>query len=880
MSAVVTGYLKNTGSASWNDTRNLAYDVVLGMRVFDTLGLETIIDEARGTLVKRELHPGEETRFTIAFSASHLDTARCLKVCMLVERSFWFDEVGASSYLIDLSLAKARHAEPGKLPPYFRAEITPRSCVLTHGFLIEIAGLLRNTGIRAWNPPGFERAKAIAVGIKILECDTFKILREGRAALPSRAIAAGEEIPFAITLSTLALPPGRYTVIVDLLMETVFWFGHQESAEIALGIEIPPYQAKTAGVVRPLDYRKESDPAAARVLIIAPSLPLFDKQAGGKRLFNLLKIMRAQGFGVDYFYETTAEIDDPALYLEALRQIGIEARQEILEHLHLSPADAYAICIFCWYECAERYLPIVRAHMPKTKIIVDTVDIHWVRERRGVESGELSYTEEELEQRKLRESTVYSEADLLWIVTDADLRAVHEFDHTIQCQLVPLIFEPQPLPERRTNEKGVLFLGGFRHPPNIAAALWGAEICAKFRTETNTNAPYYIVGDAPTEAIRELEGDQVTVTGFVDDLEPYFDRCRALIAPLKSGAGMKGKICDAIYAGLPVITTDIGAEGLNLDSPADFLRANSTDEFVSALKSIFSPSFNRRALCENAYQKVRRLTGMETIAETVRYGLTYHRVVIAIVTYNQRALLEKCLESILRHTRYPDLRIAIVSNACSDGTREMLEGYAAAHPGLIDPYFNSENSFFVKPNNFIIDRYPDRDVVMLNNDIEIVSDNWLDYLHHGAYSSSFIGAAGGMLLDTRGLVSEAGAEIDLNGYGTNVGRGASPDSSALQIPRLVGYCSGCLLYLKRDLLRQFGALDERLHPMYYEDVEWQMRLRRAGLRTIYVPLCRAIHAEGSSAGTDLVTGMKRYQEINRKKYLEIMAEARTEAELA
>lgn len=871
---LITGYVKNTGDAPWNDAANLAHDVVLGLRVYDSIALEHIVEETRGALAKRDLFPGEESRFSIPFSAARLGAPHCVKVCMLIEGTFWFDEVGASAYLLDLSVTRAERGNvPDKIPPYYRAAITPHSCSFAHGFLIEVAGTLKNIGLRPWNPPEIDRTKAVAVGIKILDCDTHKVLREGRAALPTRPIPSGEELPFAITLSTLALAPGRYLVIIDLLMETLFWFGHQESTEIAFGIEIPRYIAKQSGTVRALAYRKTSRPEETAIILVAPSLPLYDKQAGGKRLLNLLKILRAQGFPVDYFYESSADIDDPTPYLDALLAIGIEPKLEALTHLRTVEPDRYAACIFAWYEVAERYLPIVREHLPETKIIIDTVDIHWVRERRGVESGELSFSPQELEERKLREATVYGEADLLWVVTDADLQTIIDHDHTIQCQTVPLIYEPQPLVERAFGGTDLLFLGGFRHPPNIAAAIWGAEICERFRKVCGTDGSYVIVGDAPPSEIRALESERVAVTGFVDNLDPYFERSRALIAPLKSGAGMKGKICDAIYAGLPVVTTDVGAEGLNLENGRDFFLANSTDEFVEALKKLFDPKFDRRTMCKNGYQKIRRLTSMESIATTVRAGLTYRPVVISIVTYNQRALLEKCLESILRYTRYPDLKIAVVSNACTDGTRELLERYAKSFPGLIEPYFNAENLYFVKPNNFIIDQYPDRDVVMLNNDIEILSDNWLEFLHHGAYASSFIGAAGGMLLDKRGMISEAGAEIDLNGYGTNVGRGAAPDSSALQIPRLVGYCSGCLLYLKREVLKQFGALDERFHPMYYEDVELQVRFRRAGLRTMYVPLCRAIHAEGSSAGTDLVSGMKRYQEINRKKYLEITSAA-------
>ena len=123
------------------------------------------------------------------------------------------------------------------------------------------------------------------------------------------------------------------------------------------------------------------------------------------------------------------------------------------------------------------------------------------------------------------------------------------------------------------------------------------------------------------------------------------------------------------------------------------------------------------------------------------------------------------------------------------------------------------------------------------------------------------------MLDAIGSVSEAGATIDRNGYGRNIGRGSNPQARELQRQRYVGFCSGCFLYLRRDALNAIGLLDENFHPMYYEDAEWQYRAHQHGLRTIYQPRCKVIHREGSSAGTDLSSGTKRYQEINREKFL-------------
>jgi GT2 family glycosyltransferase len=75
------------------------------------------------------------------------------------------------------------------------------------------------------------------------------------------------------------------------------------------------------------------------------------------------------------------------------------------------------------------------------------------------------------------------------------------------------------------------------------------------------------------------------------------------------------------------------------------------------------------------------------------------------------------------------------------------------------------------------------------------------------------------------------------------------------------------------MIQAFGALDTFFAPMYYEDAAWQYNLHRQGIRTVLNSRTSIIHAEGSTAGTSITTGMKRYQEINRKKFLSRFSEA-------
>ena len=127
------------------------------------------------------------------------------------------------------------------------------------------------------------------------------------------------------------------------------------------------------------------------------------------------------------------------------------------------------------------------------------------------------------------------------------------------------------IPQDFAMREGIMFVGGFAHPPNADAVLWFArDIYPMIRQgmEADGQAPpeFWVVGSRVTEEIRALEqpDNGILVKGFVSDeeLERLYGACRLVVVPLRYGAGVKGKVVEAIYNGAPVVTTSIGAEGI------------------------------------------------------------------------------------------------------------------------------------------------------------------------------------------------------------------------------------------------------------------------------------------------------------------------------
>ena len=363
------------------------------------------------------------------------------------------------------------------------------------------------------------------------------------------------------------------------------------------------------------------------LLYIVPLLPRYDRGSGENRLFEIMRLLCLKGCGVTVLQAIPYTGIDEARYEALLRDIGVRYVTQVGEFFKDVKSKDYDCCVISWYGLALEYISLLRSKFPAAKIIVDSVDVHWLRYERGVISGELVMTPDELEYAKTQEKLAYAEADEVWAVTQEDKNAILKELPDCEIRVVSNIHRKDFRNHSGVkNNNGIIFVGGFNHPPNESAALWGYEICNKFRNNSRYSPLYYIVGDSPSERLRSLhDGSNSAVTGFVPDLYEYYKQSRVMIAPIKYGAGIKGKICHAICGGVPVITTDAGNEGLHLINGKEALIANTTDEFVQCLDSIFSGKVDLLEMNKLALCKVLMYTSDEIAWKTISTSLGFTR---------------------------------------------------------------------------------------------------------------------------------------------------------------------------------------------------------------------------------------------------------------
>jgi GT2 family glycosyltransferase/2-polyprenyl-3-methyl-5-hydroxy-6-metoxy-1,4-benzoquinol methylase len=248
-------------------------------------------------------------------------------------------------------------------------------------------------------------------------------------------------------------------------------------------------------------------------------------------------------------------------------------------------------------------------------------------------------------------------------------------------------------------------------------------------------------------------------------------------------------------------------------------------------------------------------------------------VSIVIPCYNHVAATTACLCAV-QDTLPANVRtqIVVIDDASTDDTQRALRELAA-HDDRLEIVRNSENLGFIRSCNRGAEVATGDLLVFLNNDT-LPLPGWLESLIMLFRDRPDAGAVGGKLLYPDGRLQEAGNAVFADGSAANVGRGEhNADAPMFNFVREVDYCSGALLATPRALFRELGGFDPRYAPAYYEDADYCFGVRAKGYRVYYQPRSMIVHGEGVSSGTDLSSGVKRYQRLNQAKFAKKWAAA-------
>ncbi|WP_417881982.1 glycosyltransferase family 4 protein [Xanthomarina gelatinilytica] len=318
--------------------------------------------------------------------------------------------------------------------------------------------------------------------------------------------------------------------------------------------------------------------ANKNVLIIDSIIPEFDKDSGSRRLFKIINILLSHGFGVfliadkkEYKYNTDYVAHYRKLgvvvYEPSIDQTGAFVTKETFIEAILPKID------FAWLHRADvfkTYSQLVSSNK-SIKLIYDMVDFHYLRFIREWENTKDSKTKMEAEKYLDIEVENCRLADKIITISEQDKNALKEFYSEVN-KMVTIGNVHQFLDVEKTpfkHREGLFFVGGFSHKPNQDAVLFLYHDIMPLVWKKNKHIKVTIVGSYPTKDMLDLNSDRFKVLGYVEDISEYFNTSRVFVAPLRYGAGVKGKIGQSLEYGLPLVTTPIGAEGFDFKAQAD-----------------------------------------------------------------------------------------------------------------------------------------------------------------------------------------------------------------------------------------------------------------------------------------------------------------------
>lgn len=329
------------------------------------------------------------------------------------------------------------------------------------------------------------------------------------------------------------------------------------------------------------------------VLYVDHYVPEFDKDAGSRTTFQYIKMLVNKGYLVKFLPDN---FNDNQPYTSILEQMGVEVLyglyyQDRIKKWILENKNNIDIVYFNRPHITAKYIDFIKENT-EIKIIYYGHDLHFLREMREYEVTGDELHKEESEKWKKIELDIMRKSDVVYYPSYIEEEAIHKIDKKINVKAITAyIFDN--IDTKTTfdfnSKKGILFVGGFRHRPNVDGVLWFANNVYPI-IRKKLNIPFYIVGSNAPKEIKKLgKRSGIIVKGFVSDeeLKELYSNTKMVVAPLRYGAGIKGKIVEAMYNGIPVVTTSIGAEGIK-DAEKIMKIADDQEDFAEKVLNLYN----------------------------------------------------------------------------------------------------------------------------------------------------------------------------------------------------------------------------------------------------------------------------------------------------
>lgn len=359
-----------------------------------------------------------------------------------------------------------------------------------------------------------------------------------------------------------------------------------------------------------------------RVLIIDQKLPEPDRDSGSIRMMGIIKILVEMGYGVTVLALRIAPSEP---YITALREMGVEVLDGRINYTHeiarLAPYVKFAI-LSRPDEAALTY-ELMREFAPHVPIIYDTVDLHFVRESRRAEIESSDEVARIAQTYRKLELGLVQKCDATWVVTPSEKTMLDELVPGKSIAVVSNVHGDLPPGPGFAGRKNLLFVGNYEHLPNVDAVEWFVkEILPEVRASL-PDVSLSVVGANLPERLAKLAGPGVEIVGWAKDLRPFYDATRVVVAPLRFGAGIKGKMGEAAVHGVPVVASPMAIEGTYFVPGQDLLCTDDAGQFARDVITLYEDQRTWESFSNNARSAILRQCAPEVVAREI-VGTLHH----------------------------------------------------------------------------------------------------------------------------------------------------------------------------------------------------------------------------------------------------------------
>jgi GT2 family glycosyltransferase/glycosyltransferase involved in cell wall biosynthesis len=354
--------------------------------------------------------------------------------------------------------------------------------------------------------------------------------------------------------------------------------------------------------------------------------PTPDRDAGSIYTIYLIKLFQRFFYKVTFFPGNVKE--HFGKYTEELQQMGVECLYEPfakgLEEYLEGNGYYFDVVVLCRAGQAIPYFNIVRDHCPKAKIIFHTVDLHFLREERAAYVRGSLEALTRAQQLKKDELEVCAKADCTLVPSMAEASILTKEVLSAYVECIPFSAN---LPGRKKSfddRQDIAFIAGYLHEPNVDAVTYFVTEIWPHIAERLPDVRFLMVGSNMPESVFSLANDRVKAVGYVEDLDQFLENCRLTVAPVRFGAGIKGKVITSLGLGVPVVASSVAVEGMGCEHGVQLLIADTVAEWTEYVARIYTNEDLWEYLSDNGLSLMRETYSIAAGVPRVRAML--HRI--------------------------------------------------------------------------------------------------------------------------------------------------------------------------------------------------------------------------------------------------------------